>query len=51
MNKKKEKLPASIRGLVYSYLHFKDKFKLIKLCKKEYKFLAEWRLYNHEEHK
>jgi hypothetical protein len=47
--KKKENLPASIRCLVYSYLHFKDKFKLINLCKKEYKFLAEWRLYHQED--
>ena len=51
--KKRQKLPPNIRSLVYSYLQFQDKFKLIYVCKREFQFLAEWRLYheNDEEHK
>ena len=30
--------------MVYSFLEFREKFRMIYLCKKEYKFLAEWKL-------
>jgi hypothetical protein len=34
--------------MVYSFLEFREKFRMIYLCKKEYKFLAEWKLYDKE---
>jgi hypothetical protein len=38
-------MPAHIRNVIYSFLDFKTKFRMIYLCKQEYKFLGEWKLY------
>ena len=47
--KKKQALPPNLRNLCYSFLEFKYKFRMIYLCKQEYKFLGEWKLYADEE--
>ena len=46
--RKKEALPPYLRNMVYSFLEFREKFRMTYLCKKEYKFLAEWKLYDKE---
>jgi len=45
LKRRKQVLPPNIRNLVYSFLEFHEKFRMIYLCKAEYKFLGEWKLY------
>ena len=47
--RKRQALPPHLRNIIYSFLEPKDKSRMVYLCKQEYKFLGEWKLYADEE--